>query len=106
MFVSLDDLKKGTSKDAVVKANFEENNIKWSSIDLLINYLLNPDFMKQENYGDLYKKVFETPVTLSEKYDGTIVGLDEEGILYGQNKLISESTISFLRINLQCVKNI
>ena len=77
------------------KANLEDNNLKWSSIDLLIHYLLNPNSMKQQNHGDLYKKVFETPVALSQKYDGTNVGRDEDGMMYGRNKLISESTKSY-----------
>jgi len=51
--------------------------------------------MKEENHGDLYKKVFETPVALSQKYDGTNVGRDEDGMMYGRNKLISATTKSY-----------
>jgi ATP-dependent RNA circularization protein (DNA/RNA ligase family) len=54
----------------------------------------------------LQEKIFETPVTLSEKYDGTNVGVCEEGKLYGRNKLIPPTEKAYQKVDLQQVRDI
>lgn len=61
----------------------EPNDYKWSSIELTIHSFKVKEF--GENPAYLAEKLFKQPVCLSEKYDGTNVGVDEDGNLYGRN---------------------
>ena len=61
----------------------DPNNYKWSSIDLTLHTFKIKDYINRPDY--LIEKLFKKPVTLSEKYDGTNVGVDEFGNLYGRN---------------------
>jgi hypothetical protein len=76
----------------------------------MIKYLIEPivddPAMEAEYFESLCCKVFETPVTLSQKYDGTNVGKDEYGQLYGRNKMILEPITKYQNTNLTCVKEI
>jgi hypothetical protein len=44
------------------------------------------------------------PVTLSQKYDGTNVGIDEFGNCYGRNKMIGAKESSYQTADLKCVR--
>ena len=71
----------------------------------MIKYL--SDLIEEPEYLEsLCFKVFETPVTLSQKYDGTNVGKDEYGQLYGRNKMILETETKYQNTDLTCVKEI
>ena len=69
---------------------------------MLIDHLAG----EEKSFENLLEKVFETPVTLSEKYDGTNVGVCEEGKLYGRNKLIPATEKSYQNVDLQQVRKI
>ena len=64
----------------------EPNEYKWTAIDLMIHAFDLRNKELTDNAKNFYKdKLFNRPVTLSEKYDGTNVGVDEHGVLYGRN---------------------
>ena len=64
------------------KGNDDTNNIKWASIPLSIPTLCR---MPKENLNDA---IFNTQIYATVKYDGTNVGRDETGLMYGRNKII------------------
>lgn len=45
-------------------------------------------------------------MTLSQKYDGTNVGKDEYGQMYGRNKMISKNDTTYMKTDLKCVEAI
>lgn len=80
----------------------EDNEIKWSSIPLTIQMMFNPR-EADKNKGNFNKWLFESPVTASVKFDGTNVGKDEDGTMYGRNKLIADSAKSYQKTTLDGV---
>jgi len=45
-------------------------------------------------------------VTLSQKYDGTNVGVDEFGKAYGRNRMIGDKDSHYMKTDLKCVRSI
>jgi len=70
----------------------DDNDLKWPSIDLLMvkfkNWILSKK-MKPDLMADL---IFNKPVFASVKYDGTNVGINTDGVMYGRNKKIAAGT--------------
>lgn len=64
-----------------------KNPYKWSAIQRFHDYLL-PD-QEEETLQLLEKKLFETPVSMSQKLDGLCVGIDDEYTVYDNDKIIS-----------------
>ena len=82
----------------------QDNEIKWAPIQLMIQFLLGN--RKGIDAKELCNQVFNVPVTLSQKYDGTNVGKDENGEMYGRNKMIGPKESSYQKTDLKCVKAI
>jgi hypothetical protein len=79
----------------------DDNMMKWSSIPLTLQVLLNKRSGYQTKINHL---VFEVPFEASQKFDGTNVGKDCEGLMYGRNKMIPFSTGSYQKTNIDFVK--
>jgi hypothetical protein len=70
----------------------DDNTMKWSSIPLTIQVFLN----KRNNYKDKINDIiFSTPFSASQKFDGTNVGKDADGLMYGRNKMIPFAANSY-----------
>ena len=78
----------------------KDNEFKWSSIDNLIPYFNG----KKDTHERLLEKVFETPVSLSQKFDGTNVGVDQEGQIFGRNKMVDKSEETYMKVDLAVVR--
>ena len=52
----------------------------------------------------LCQQVFKVPVSLSQKFDGTNVGIDEFGDCYGRNKMIGAKESSYQKTDMKCVR--
>ena len=74
------------AQESQEKVELVDNPLKWSSIDLMLNYLFKDD--QPLTINDLKYKMRNTPVTLTQKYDGTNIGVDEFGEIYGRNKMV------------------
>jgi hypothetical protein len=73
--------------------------LKWASIDLTIPYLcklLPPE--------ELNEVIFERPVYATIKYDGTNLGRDETGLMYGRNKTIQPDATAYQKTPLHHAK--
>lgn len=79
----------------------DENNLKWAAIQLLIPTLTQK--IKKEELNDY---IFKHPAFASEKYDGTNVGIDTNGLMYGRNKTIPAKTKCYQKTDLSCVGEI
>jgi len=82
-------------------ADNERNTLKWASIPLMIPYLLKGYETPREK---LRAAIFSQPMQATQKYDGTNVGKDENGIMYGRNLLISDSAGNYQKTSLAGVK--
>lgn len=83
-----------------------ENNLKWPSIPLIVgdlHYFVHKGMAKVNN---LNKILFETSFAGSHKYDGTNVGKDNNGVMYGRNQLIPDKTKSYQKTPLDYVQKI
>ena len=80
-----------------------ENNMKWAAIPLTIPTLINPKkFRKNDLNYLIFNKVYEA----SWKYDGTNVGKDPEGNMYGRNYMIAPTANSYQKTDLTFVKKL
>ena len=70
----------------------QPNMMKWPSIELLIPALGYFAIKRPDKLAVLNKMCFETPYAASQKYDGTNVGKDETGLMYGRNLTIPSAT--------------
>ena len=78
--------------------------MKWASIPLLLN---NMNFLvKKEKYEMLNTMFFEERCAASHKYDGTNVGIDEFGVMYGRNQTIASKTKSYQKVSLESVTKV
>lgn len=84
-----------TSPD--VQYTIEDGNIKnyykWQAIPRFHEYLL-PD-ETEETLQLLEKKLFETPVSMSQKLDGLCVGIDDQNTIYDNDQIISHAGTEF-----------
>lgn len=80
-----------------------DNEMKWSAIELTIAKLFNPKSMPREKIN---AHLFERPVEGTHKYDGTNVGKDQEGVMYGRNKMINPNAQSYQKTPLAALKGI
>ena len=78
----------------------DNNNMKWASIPLTIPTLCR---MPKEK---LNQAIFETSVFATIKFDGTNVGRDETGLMYGRNKTIKAGTKAYQKAPLANVEKI
>jgi len=82
-----------------------DNEMKWSAIDLTINKLFNPK--KFPNLKEnLNAHLFERPCEATHKFDGTNVGKDQDGKLYGRNKMVNPNAKSYQKTPLDALKGI
>jgi len=65
--------------------------MKWSAISLLIGKY----FDKRVPRNILNSQLFDRPVEGAHKFDGTNVGKDQDGMLYGRNKMINPNSASY-----------
>jgi len=59
-----------------------DNNMKWASIPLTIHTMLQPRKVDSLDLNDI---IFNKMIEASWKYDGTNVGKDPQGNMYGRN---------------------
>lgn len=78
----------------------DDNNLKWSSIELMMTKFKSWILEKKMSHADLNDMIFNKPVFASIKYDGTNVGLDTDGVMYGRNKKIAAGTKSYQKAPL------
>lgn len=79
--------------------------MKWSAIELTIAKLFNPKtFPKIKDRINAH--LFERPCEASHKFDGTNVGKDQDGNLYGRNKMINMNAQSYQKTSLDALKPI
>ena len=75
--------------------------MKWSAIPLTIQYFLN----KRSNYKSKINDImFNMPFEASQKFDGTNVGKDTSGLMYGRNKMIPFTSGSYQKTNIDYLK--
>ena len=79
----------------------DNNNIKWAAIPLTIPLICKTLLKEQLNDW-----LFNNQVYASVKYDGTNVGRDENGLMYGRNKTIKVGTGSYQKTPLKMVEKI
>ena len=79
----------------MVESTNDDNNIKWAAIPLLIPTLYK--MMPRDKLNDF---LFYTQMYATVKYDGTNVGRDETGFMYGRNKTIKAGTKSYQKTPL------
>lgn len=84
----------------MVESTDDDNQIKWASIPLAI-----PTFFRMPR-DQLNDALFNTQIYASVKYDGTNVGRDETGLMYGRNKTIKAGTKSYQKTSLDKVEKI
>ena len=77
----------------------DDNLMKWASIPLSIQKLF-------KKHGNLNEKLFSVPYEASQKFDGTNVGKDQDGLMYGRNKMIPFTTNSYQKTKLDDIKKI
>jgi len=75
--------------------------LKWASIELTIPFLCRE--LKREKLNEF---IFEQQVYATIKYDGTNVGRDESGLMYGRNLTIEADAVSYLKTPLTEVKKV
>jgi hypothetical protein len=80
-----------------------KNNIQWASIPLLIPFMLNTYLFPRPKLASI---LFETPAQATQKYDGTNVGKDERGVMYGRTLQIAESVGAYQKTSLDDVKKL
>ena len=80
-----------------------DNMIKWSSIPLTIGRLFAPKGMPR---AMLNFELFERPVEGTHKFDGTNLGKDQDGQLYGRNKMVDPKAKSYQKTSTDALKNI
>ena len=73
--------------------------MKWCSIPLLVKDIL-------KNKMKLSDKLFRNPIEATQKFDGTNVGKDSDGNMYGRNKMIGSQTETYQKMSLHGVKKI
>lgn len=79
----------------------DDNNMKWSAIPLTLQVFLN----KRSNYLEtINNTIFNTPLEASQKFDGTNVGKDTNGLMYGRNKMIPGTTNSYQKTKIDELK--
>ncbi len=78
--------------------------MKWASIPLILNDLKYQ--LKKNNYTEMIDILFKRPLSASHKYDGTNVGKDETGLLYGRNLTISSKVKSYQKTPLDALNKI
>ena len=86
------------------KVELIDNPLKWGSIELMMQYLLQDDVPL--TVEALSQKILDTPMTLTQKYDGTNLGVDEFGEIYGRNKMVPATEKNYMKVDLTCVKQI
>ena len=84
----------------VETTNEDDNTIKWASIPLIIPEIFR---MPKEKRNVM---LFNTQVYASVKYDGTNIGRDTTGLMYGRNKVIKAGTKSYQKTPLASVEKI
>ena len=76
----------------------EDNDQKWASIPLTIPTICK---IRKEKLNDA---LFNCEVYASVKYDGTNIGRDETGLMFGRNKTIKAGTTLYQRAPLKMVE--
>lgn len=82
-----------------------DNEMKWSAIELTIAKLFTPKTFPGIK-DRINAHLFERPCEASHKFDGTNVGKDQDGKLYGRNKMINPNAKSYQKTSLDALKNI
>jgi hypothetical protein len=84
----------------------DDNDLKWPSITLLMMKLKSWILQKKMPTATMHDLIFNKPTYASVKYDGTNVGLDTDGVMYGRNKKIAKGTKSYQKTPLTGVHQI
>lgn len=79
------------------------NDMKWGSIPLTVTLMLD-DYNIPSNR--LRQALFETPCSATQKYDGTNVGQDEHGVLYGRNHTIPADAQTYQKTPLAPLRKV
>ena len=79
----------------------DENQIKWSAIPLTLQHFLDKRSDYKSKINDI---MFNMPIEASQKFDGTNVGKDTNGLMYGRNKMIPFTAGSYQKTNIDFVK--
>uniref|UniRef100_A0A6C0JAZ8 RNA ligase domain-containing protein n=1 Tax=viral metagenome TaxID=1070528 RepID=A0A6C0JAZ8_9ZZZZ len=74
-----------------------ENKYKWPNTPLFIHHLNN-------NRQYIEKKLLKSPIYVMEKYDGTNVGIDNYGNMYGRNFMIEKNAKTYQETDLDVVQ--
>ena len=74
-----------------------KNVYKWPSTELFISYLHKHKLHLEE--------LIKMPIHVMEKFDGTNVGIDNDGNIYGRNYMIDVKEKYYQRIDLKSVKD-
>lgn len=83
-----------------------DNMYRWPSIGLTIqkfNCLLKEN---KKSYQEINDMIFKHPVFATVKYDGTNVGIDSDGLMYGRRKVIPKTTKAYQKTKLDFVQKI
>lgn len=67
------------------------NTIRWSSIELTVREMFQGYNVPR---SELNAALFETACVATAKFDGTNVGKDERGVMYGRNLVIEPGAVS------------
>ena len=81
----------------------EPNTMKWGAIDQTIRYICDGHAVPKPKLNDF---IFNSKVYAAIKYDGTNVGIDENGLMYGRNLCIHQDAESYQKCKLDYVKKI
>jgi len=79
----------------------DDNQIKWSAIPLTLQHFLDKRSDYKSKINDI---MFNMPIEASQKFDGTNVGKDTNGLMYGRNKMIPFNAGSYQKTNIDFVK--
>jgi hypothetical protein len=80
-----------------------DNTIQWPKIPLTISTLFDP---KETPRNLLNYELFMRPVGKTYKYDGTNLGKDQDGQLYGRNKMVDPDAKFYQKTSTDALKNI
>ena len=85
------------------KLSKEPNTMKWGAIDQTIRYICDGHHVPKPALNDF---IFNSKVFAAIKYDGTNVGRDEEGKMYGRNLEIHPLADTYQKCKLDNVEKI
>lgn len=95
----------------------QANTMKWASIEGVIAEIFGPtarltdldqlDFVRTlASLNAFRNKLFLHPVQASFKIDGTNLGLDSEGRVYGRNQMVDHAAESYQKTSLKDVRQV